>query len=350
MNSTKVTFIIVAYNSSMYIDKLFEDLKNQDYDKSLIQFILVDSVSTDNTYALMENFKESNKELDVTILRNEKKILSSGWNIALSYATGDVVIRVDAHSELPKDFISANVIEIEKGNYIVGGTRPSLKPKSIWSNILATVERSKFGSGIAPYRHLQEAKHVDTIAHACYSREVFKKVGGYDERLIRTEDNDMHYRMKEAGYKFWFSPTIKSYHYPRFSLKGMLKQKYGNGYWIGATMSIQPNCFSVRHFIPLVFVLGLIFTLGIKFIFGWDMLFNLALGSYSLLALLFTILAIIDYDYDKKPIVGILMFFILPFIFFINHLWYGIGTIVGLFKGPKIKNANKKYKVPYPIK
>ena len=75
-----------------------------------------------------------------------------------------------------------------------------------------------------------------------YRKKVFDEVGPYNEKLARTEDNEMHYRMKQKGYKFLLSPNIKSYRYARSDLKGMIKQKYGNGKWIGKTVYYCPKC------------------------------------------------------------------------------------------------------------
>ena len=266
----KVSFIVVAYNAGSKLENLLEDLKKQDYNHNDIEIILVDSNSSDNTKDIMMKFKEINKTFSkVLVLDNPKKILPCGWNIALEASTGDLILRVDAHSSLPNDFISKNVNRIDMGEKIVGGHRISIiDENNAWQKTLLIAEKSIFGSGIATYRRKEREEYVSTLAHAAYSREVFKKVGGYDERLARTEDNEIHYRMKKAGYKFLLDPTIKSYHHARNSLSKMMKQKYLNGYWIGLTMGISPKCFSIYHFVPLVFVLALIFSIIFAFVFS----------------------------------------------------------------------------------
>lgn len=155
----------------------------------------------------MENFREAYKGLfrRVCVLDNPQKILPCGWNVALSEAQGDVILRVDAHSKIPADFIRQNVICMESGEKIAGGPRISIIDESSnWQCTLLMAEKSMFGSGIAKYRNANSPQYVNTLAHAAYSREVFERVGGYDERLVRTEDNEIHYRMREAGYKFFF--------------------------------------------------------------------------------------------------------------------------------------------------
>ena len=336
----KVSFIVVAYNAGSKLENLLEDLKKQDYNHNDIEIILVESNSSDNTKDIMMKFKEINKTFSkVLVLDNPKKILPCGWNIALEASTGDLILRVDAHSSLPNDFISKNVNRIDMGEKIVGGHRISIiDENNAWQKTLLIAEKSIFGSGIATYRRKEREEYVSTLAHAAYSREVFKKVGGYDERLARTEDNEIHYRMKKAGYKFLLDPTIKSYHHARNSLSKMMKQKYLNGYWIGLTMGISPKCFSIYHFVPLVFVLALIFSIIFAFVFSGIPLI-LLLGSYFTFNILNTIFSIIS---EKKH----LDYLLLPFIFFLLHLSYGWGTLYGLIKLPFWIRLNKSFEYP----
>lgn len=336
----KVSFIVVAYNAGSKLENLLEDLKKQDYNHNDIEIILVDSNSSDNTKDIMMKFEEINKTFSkVLVLDNPKKILPCGWNIALEASTGDLILRVDAHSSLPNDFISKNVNRIDMGEKIVGGHRISIiDENNAWQKTLLIAEKSIFGSGIATYRRKEREEYVSTLAHAAYSREVFKKVGGYDERLARTEDNEIHYRMKKAGYKFLLDPTIKSYHHARNSLSKMMKQKYLNGYWIGLTMGISPKCFSIYHFVPLVFVLALIFSIIFAFVFSGIPLI-LLLGAYFTFNILNTIFSIIS---EKKH----LDYLLLPFIFFLLHLSYGWGTLYGLIKLPFWIRLNKSFEYP----
>ena len=264
-----VSFIIVAYNEENTLNKVFSDIKSQDYPHKLIEVILVDGMSTDNTKKIMREFSEEKHDFKrIVIKENPKKTLPCGWNVALKESKGDLIMRVDAHSTIPRDFISKNVECINSGEKICGGYRPNIiDEETSWKNTLLIAETSMFGSSIAPYRRNRGKSYVKSVFHGAYSREIFEKVGYYNELLDRTEDNEMHYRMRKAGYRICFNPNIISYQHTRNSLKKMINQKYSNGYWIGLTMGINPKCFSIYHFIPLMFILAIIFTtiLMIKF-------------------------------------------------------------------------------------
>lgn len=336
----KVSFIVVAYNAGSKLENLLKDLEKQDYNHSDIEIILVDSKSSDNTKDVMIEFKKLNRSFSrVSVLDNPKKILPCGWNVALAESTGDIILRVDAHSSLPKDFISKNVKRIEGGEKVVGGHRISIiDENNAWQKTLLIAEKSIFGSGIASYRRQETEEYVSTLAHAAYSRETFKKVGGYDERLARTEDNEMHYRMKSAGYKFLLDPAIKSYHHARNSLSKMMKQKYLNGYWIGLTMGISPKCFSIYHFVPLLFVLALIATIIGSFVIS-SIPLMLLLAVYFIFNIINTIFSTIK---EKKHF----SYLLLPIIFFLLHIAYGWGTLYGLIKLPFWIRKNRTFQYP----
>lgn len=330
----KVSFIIVAYNAAAHLVDLLSDLKKQTFDHKKIEVLLVNSNSTDKTEDIFEEFKNNNDFSECKLLQNPKKTLPAGWNVALRNAKGEIILRVDAHARIPDDFIEANVRNIEKGEDIVGGQRITIFDNtSLWKGALSAAESSAFGSGIAVYRRKFERQYTVTLAHAAYKKAVFDKVGFYNENLRRTEDNDMHYRMRKAGYKFCLCDDIVSYHHVRSSLKTMLKQKYGNGYWIGLTLSVQPKCFSLYNFVPLCFVLALIAT-GIFSIISVIPLIAL-LALYFTAAILYGIKSLTYKSNKHFPIP------ISP-IFFLMHIVYGVGTIIGILSIPYFKHKTKE--------
>ena len=225
----KISFIVVALNAERSLGALLGDLLRQTLAPEQMEVLLVNSRSTDGTEAVMRNFARS-APFSVKVLENPKQWLASGINVALREATGDAVIRLDAHARIPEDFLRRNLDALERGEDIVGGYVAGGAPENAWQAVMRALDTSRFCGGAAPFRNSGEARYVDTLAYALYRRSVYDRVGFYDERLRRTEDNDMHYRMRMAGYRFYFSPDIRSYHASRGTLAGQLKQKWGNGY------------------------------------------------------------------------------------------------------------------------
>ena len=321
----KISFIVVAYNAAGSLGALLEDLLVQTIPHEQIEALLVDSASTDATRALMLDFART-APFEVKVLDNPKRWLASGINVALGAATGDAIIRLDAHARIPKDFLENNLRALARGEDIVGGCVSGAEIRTPWEGVMRALDTSRFCGGAAPFRNGGEARYVDTLAYALYRREVYDKVGLYDERLRRTEDNDMHYRMRKAGYRFYFSPDIVSYHAARATMRGQLRQKWGNGYWIGRTMRIQPRCFAPRHLIPALFVLALLFGLLLLPFSVWPLL--LLLSAYLACDLVFAVRGALSQESGR-----LLALLTLPFLFPAVHVVYGVGTLAGLLSG-----------------
>lgn len=314
-----------------------DDLLNQDYPHSLTEILLIDSGSIDKTKSIMDEFaKKHNDYIRVVVLDNPKKIQSSGWNVALKNFSCDVLIRIDAHTKIPFDFVSKNITNLSNGENVSGGLRPCIiENKSKWGDILLRTENSLFGSSVSKSRHSTEKQYVKSMFHAAYKRQVLEKVGFFNERLLRTEDNEFHYRVRKAGFKLCYDPSIVSYQYARSSLKKMIKQKFGNGYWIGLTIGVCPNCISVYHLVPFVFLISLLIFF-ILCVFGLFMPVILLSSLYGIFAILNSFLSQIGRKFNA-------FVFLMPFLFLILHLSYGMGTLVAFFKLPfKVKQLRGK--------
>ena len=223
-----VSFCVIAYNEEKALDSLFKDIIAQDYPHEKMEIVLVNAMSTDQTRKKMEEFsKEDHGFRRVVVLDNKKKIQAAGWNVAITAAKGDVILRIDAHTMIPSDFVSKNIQCIISGENVTGGRRPNVvEEETPWKHTLLLAESSMFGSSIAPYRKGNHKTYVKSVFHGAYRKEVFEKAGLFNENLGRTEDNEMHYRIRKAGYKICFNPDIISYQNIRNSWCGMLKQKY----------------------------------------------------------------------------------------------------------------------------
>ena len=228
---------------------------------------------------------------------------------------------------IPSDFVTKNVQCILSGENVSGGRRPNVvEDETPWKHTLLLAESSMFGSSIAPYRKGNHKTYVKSVSHGAYRKEVFEKAGLFNENLGRTEDNEMHYRIRKAGYKICFNPDIISYQNIRNSWLGMLRQKYGNGHWIGLTLGICPRCFSIHHFVPLLFILALIIT-GFLALTGYKCLLFLLCVLYVAIDLLMSLFAIRK---QRKYI----YYFLLPIIFLSLHIAYGVGTLFGIIEMP----------------
>ena len=326
-----VSVVVGLLNEEKFLPRLIEDFKKQTYNHNEIELIFIDGMSKDDSWKILEDFKNSNHDFyDVVLLKNPKVILSAGMNVGIKAARGECILKVDCHSHITDNFIENNVKIIEEGEDVCGGPRPNIiENADNFSKTLLLVEENMFGSGIADYRKKTTKKYVSSVFQGMYKKSIFDKIGLLDEKVGRVEDNELHYRIRKNGYKIRYSNDILSYQYTRPTLKRMLKQKYSNGYWIGKVSHIYPKAFSIFHFVPLAFVLAIIFSLCMIPITS---IFIILLSSvYFLFTILITIMTIIN---NKFNITILLM----PIILFLIHVYYGVGTLVGLIKGFSWKN------------
>lgn len=325
----KVSIIITARNEEKYLPMLFEDIQNQTYPLQNIEVVLMDSNSTDNTRKLMEEFKKNNENLSFQIVTNERQIQAAGFNEGVKHATGDVILKIDAHSRIPEDFVQKNVNEILAGAYVCGGSRPTVVDSDDdFSKTLHIVEESALGSSIANYRKSNVKRKVNSIFHGMYRKEVFEKVGLADERLLRTEDNEFHYRVRKAGYDIIFNPEIESYQYIRPTFTKMIQQKFANGYWIGLTSHVCRDCLSLFHFGPGVFVATLLILMMLTPISFTPLLTVVVLY-------LLAVLGLSIFEISKQKFNPTLL--LIPFVMIAVHFAYGIGTIKGWIFGFEFK-------------
>ena len=334
-NQLLVSFTVIARNEEASLPALFRDLLSQSYPHSQIEVVLVDSDSTDKTRRCMEEFASqyAGEFAGVQVLDNPGRTLPRGWNVALRAFSGDVILRVDAHANIPADFVEKNVNCLNSGESVSGGQRPCvIENPTRWQKTLLLAENSLFGSSIAPFRRDVGRMYAKSVFHGAYRREVFETIGGYNEELARTEDNEIHYRMRKAGFRLCFDPDIISYQHVRSSLKKMVRQKYANGKWIGLTLGVCPGCLSLYHFVPFAFLIGILLTTVLALVGVWQ-LAAIMWGLYALLAVLMTVFCVRDENWNATALC-------LPVLFLILHVCYGVGTLVGLVQLPLWKKRH----------
>lgn len=328
-----LSICVVAYNESSYLPRLLNDIVNQTYPHSQIELVLVDSASDDSTKQIMLDFKNGKHDFyRVLVLDNPKRIQAEGWNVAIQNASGSVISRIDSHSKLDSNFALFVMEDIHLGENVVGGIRSCLTDKNTsWGHTLLSLENSLFGSSINIARRSNKPQYVKTMFHASYRIEVFREVGLFDTHLLRTEDNEMHYRIRKAGFQLLYDPRIVSYQYTRNSYRKMIKQKYSNGLWVGLTTAVCPKCLSWYHYVPLMFlVLIIAFTLSAIFLTSVPLLV-LSL-VYLLFCVINTVVVSINDGFHYSNIV-------LPILYFGLHFFYGLGTLFGLLNSFAFKKT-----------
>ena len=328
-NNIKVSIIIPCRNEEKFIGMCLDSLLVQDYPKEHLEIFVVNGMSEDRTRQIVGNY--SKKHSFIKLIDNPQKNTPYALNIGIKNAKGEIIIRMDAHATYQNDYISKCVkylYEYEADN--IGGTMVTLPQNDTFIGKAVVVALShRFGVGGSIFRTgTNEPQYVDTVFGGCYKREVFNKIGLFNENLQKGQDFEFNVRLKNTGGKILLVPDIVSYYYARSALnKSFCKFYFGEGFWAVYPVKFVGKSFlSLWRLVPFAFVATLIST-GIFSIFFsfFKWLFIFTACSYFLTNLYFSFRIAVN----KK---NFRYFFVLPLVFSIIHINYGIGSAVALLK------------------
>ena len=328
MDSPSISIIIPCLNEEKFIAKCLDSVIANDYPKERLEVLVVDGISEDGTRDIIERYTKQYPF--IRLLNNDKKITPVALNIGIKHAKGKIIMRMDAHATYEKDYISKCVKYLDEyGADNVGGIWKIIpRSDAFIGKAIVLALSHPFGIGNAHYRFAtKEPRWVDTVPFFCYKKEIFDKVGFFNEDLARGQDMEFNLRLKEMGYKTLLVPEIISYYYARSDFKSFCKHNFRNGVWaIYPTKFVGRIAVSLRHLVPLAFVSSLIGSAALSvffLIFLWLSLF--IFGSYALTNVYFSIkIAMKEKDFRYL--------FVMPLIFASLHIGYGLGSLYGLLK------------------
>jgi len=253
-----VSVIIPAYNEERYIGRCLRSLLRGKYPRGRWEIIVADGMSTDRTREEIRRVA-AESSVPIAVIDNPRRVTPVALNLAIERARGEVIIRVDAHTEYGEDYV-ARCVEVlrESGADNVGGpveTRPGAETAT--ARAIALAMGHPFGVGNSAFRTQSEAREADTVPFGCFPRQVFEKVGLFDERLWRNQDFEFNQRIRQAGGRLWLDPRLRSAYYSRPTLTALMRHAWVNGFWNSLSHSLHPYSFCLRHALPVGFVLGL---------------------------------------------------------------------------------------------
>jgi len=324
MGSPFISILIPIRNESAYIKNCLKAVLTQDYPHDRVEILISDGMSTDETRSILRRIQSVHPQ--IKLFDNPQYIVPTGLNILIPKAIGEILIRVDGHCVIAPDYISNCVNHLEQDGVAgVGGPMLSIG-QDFTSEVIALAMSSKFGVGNSSFRtETGQTKLVDTVPFPAYTREIIEKVGLYDEELVRNQDDEYNYRIREAGGKILLAQDVQSSYFSRGSLRKLWHQYFGYGFWKVRVLQKHPRQMSLRQFIPLAFVLSILLAIFLTIIASWGWVFLVGiLGAYLIANL--TASCLTARGKSLK------FFCLLPLAFLIIHISYGLGFLVGLFK------------------
>jgi glycosyltransferase involved in cell wall biosynthesis len=326
-NLPLVSIIMPCRNEEKFIGQCLDSIINSDYPNDRLEILIGEGRSEDGTIKIIEKYIM--KYPFIKLFDNPKKITPVAQNIGIKNAEGEIIIIMDVHSTYCNDYISKCVKYLKEYNADnVGGIIKTVpRNNSLLAKTIALALSHPFGAGNAYFRiGLKKVRQVDTVPFGCYKKDIFKKIGLFNEKIARGYEVDLNLRLKKIGGKILLFPDIVTYYYARANFKDFLKHVFSNGFWITYHLQFVAKICAWRHVVPLAFVLSLICS-GILAVFSpifqWLFLFILVL--YCLVNL-YSSVKISQKEKNFKYL------FMLPAIFAALHITYGLASIWGLVK------------------
>ena len=323
MNPRKVSVVIPILNEERYIKGCLNSLIEQDYPKEFLEIILVDGLSDDKTPDIIKDYIRKYPFIKLYI--NSHKTVQHAMNIGISNATGEYIVRMDAHAWYANDYISTCVKYLQKTKaQNVGGTTV-VRGKNKIQKVIAAAYHSPFALGGSKHYDENFEGYADTVAWGSFERKYLIELGMYDERLPRSEDDDLNFRIEKAGGKIFITPKIKSIYYPKETLTKLFKQYFDYGTWKVAVIKKHHKPSRIAHLIPMLFVLFIVLFGAMSFFFDFvSKIFFGVMLIYFLLDVYFSF----KNRYAKKFSDKILLII----THFVIHFSYGLGFWKGIFK------------------
>ena len=323
-----VSIIIPCRNEALFIRQCLGAVIAQDYSGPLDEIIVVDGMSDDGTQDILAEASATDSRL--RIIRNPARIVPVAMNLGIRQAKGEVVVRVDGHAIVPPDYVRQCVEWLLRENVeCVGGAVESVGTNYV-GGAIAVAMSSPFGVGGFSFRTAGAQRipvPVQTVPFGAFRRGVFDRVGFFNEEMVRHQDYEFNYRLRQTGGRILLLPWLRVKYYVRSSLKALWRQYWGYGFWKGRLLRTYPQSLRPRHLVPPLFVLGVAASTGLAFISEAGLWCCAALvGTYALFLSVATISLAIRGQPRFAPI--------LPAILSILHLSWGIAVWRGLLAGP----------------
>lgn len=327
-----LSVICPIYNEEKYIAGCIDSILAQDYPKDNLEVIFADGMSTDHTREIVSEY--SDKYPWIRMIDNPKRIVPPALNAAIETSRGDIIMRLDAHASYEPNYFSTLVASLDayQADNVGSVCKTDVLHKTPKSLAIREVLSHPLGVGNSAFRTgIDKAKEVDTVPFGCWRRSVFERFGNYDERLVRNQDIELNKRIKAGGGKIVIVPDTFCTYYARETFSKLARNNYGNGKWNILTVyyTRQLKSLSLRHFIPLFFVLSLLLPVVAGFF--WHPLWWICAASLLLYTFVVSLIS------ARIAIKKLLNFFYLISAFFVLHLSYGWGSLVGLLQLPFTK-------------
>ena len=308
----EISVILPVLNESKYLEEAVNAILDQDFAGSL-EIIVAVGPSHDGTEKIAHDL--AGKDSRVVVVANPTGRTAAGLNLAVAATRYSIIVRVDGHSKIPRNYLSlAFEILKETGAVNVGGIMAA-EGQSIFENSVARAMRSPLGVGASRFHTGGDSGSVDTVYLGAFRKQALLAVGGFDERFTRAQDWELNFRLREAGGVIYFDPRLVVTYRPRGTVKALAKQYFEYGRWRRVVSRRHEGTINYRYFAPPFTVIGVVSSMILGAIFT-PILYIPAL-TYAL----FILIASARIGKSLAEFVS------LPLILLTMHMTWGLGFI-----------------------
>ncbi|MHC1740780.1 MAG: glycosyltransferase family 2 protein [Anaerolineaceae bacterium] len=324
----RVSLIIPCFNEETRILTLLQAIAAQNYPLKDMEVIIADGQSTDRTRTIIEEYQQQHQFPQIRVIENPKRIIPSALNLAIKIATGELIVRMDAHTLPAENYVTLCIQAFDEGKgENIGGVIDIAPGSESWiGRSIAVATRHPLGVGDAKYRWTTKAGYADTVAFGTYARKTFDEIGFYDESLLVNEDYELNVRLRAHGGRIWIDPAIRATYYSRPNLTSLARQYFIYGFYKFKMLRQHPGTIRWRQALPPLFVLGILMLLLLAVFWKFaQVLLILVISLYLLILIAGSIPEVIK---QKK----LFLLAGIPLAIITMHFSWGTGFWCSIFK------------------
>ena len=323
-----VSYVMPVLNDVSHVRAAVESILEQDY-AGPVEVLIALGPSIDGTAELVADL--ASRDARVRVLDNEVGSTPAGLNVGIRAARHPIIVRVDSHSMLPRDYARIAVATLERtGADNVGGIMDA-RGVTPFERAVALAYTTKVGLGGSAFHVGGHEGPADTVYLGVFRRDALLRVGLFDETVKRGQDWELNRRLRQTGGIVWFTPELAVTYRPRSTVERLARQMFSTGLWRGELARRFPSATGIRYFMPPIMVLGVV--IGVLVGIGGILQAAMGVTPWLLIGfavpavyLLFVVVATLVFARGKGASTAAWFLVVLPCI----HVTWGVGFVLGV--------------------
>lgn len=330
-----VSVVMPVRNEEAHIGRTVAAVLAQDYPADRLEVLVADGRSADGTRDVLARLAARDGRLKV--IDNPGRIVATGLNAAIRQSRGEIVVRVDGHTEIEVGYVRACAEALSRTGADNACGRMTAVGDGAFGRAVAAATSSRFGVGGARFHYSEREEWVDTVYLGAWRREVFSWIGFFDEELVRDQDDEFNHRLRAAGGRILLSPAVRSRYTVRGTPRSLYRQYFQYGFWKVRVMQKHTAQMRPRQLVPPLFVLVFLLLAGVALAWPRTQAARLPLAALAALYLVADVFAALAVAARQRanPL-------LLAIVFPVLHVAYGTGFLAGLvhFRGRWGENSS----------